>query len=181
MLSNNDLQNIGEKMNIPLSDSIGFKNELPKRIKPGVFYITNLEDDEDERGNNGGSHWVSFQVREPNNGNTNAAYFDSYGKPPPLIIKKAIKESFGDIPVWVNKKDVQSLVADTCGYWCLAFGHYVNDDRFRTKSLKRDAEEFVSFFDDLNESNNFMKNEWILKHFFMDKNNIGKSIELPTG
>ncbi len=181
MLSNDDLVMLGEKMGIPMADEIGFKSELPKRVKSNKFYITNLEDREDERGNNGGSHWVCFQCREGNNGSVGAVYFDSYGKQPPEIVKKVIHDTYGQIPIWVSKKDVQSLVADTCGYWCLAFGHYINDPRFRTSTIKKDAEEFCSFFEDLNESNNWYKNEFILKHFFLDKDEkLNKPITLPN-
>jgi len=180
MLSNEDLESLGQKMNIPLAENIGFKDNLPRKLKDDEFYITNLEDSEDERGNNGGTHWVSFQVRPSNNGSVNAVYYDSYGKQPPEIVKKCIRDTYGNIPIWHNKKDMQSLVADTCGYWCLAFGHYINDDRFRTRNIVRDAKEFCDFFEDLNHSNNWVKNEFLLKHFFLNKDEkLNKPITIP--
>jgi hypothetical protein len=65
-----------------------------------------------------------------------------------------------------NKKDIQSLMNSACGYYCLAFLHYINAYKSRTKDLYSDAEHFTDLFDDLNTSKDHLKNEFILKHFF---------------
>jgi hypothetical protein len=54
----------------------------------------------------------------------------------------------------------------------------VNDKRFASSSLKKDTEEFLSPFEDLNNSLDYKKNEWILKHFFLSKDKP-KQIPLP--
>lgn len=58
---------------------------------------------------------------------------------------------------------------NACGWYCCAFLHYINAWDHRTKDLYTDVETFMSYFDDLNTSIDWKKNEWILSQFFMDK------------
>jgi hypothetical protein len=86
---------------------------------------------------------------------------DSYG----TIYPEAVKQFIGrDIPY--TKKDIQSLMGNACGFFCLAFLHYINAYPQRTKDLYQDCEQFLDFFDDLNVSVDWKKNEFLLKHFF---------------
>ena len=177
MLTNSQVEMLAPKMGIPL-EFCGFKDLLPKKIKPNKYYMVNLEDGEGDDGElNKGSHWVGFQCRTSNNGHKGCVYFDSYGKGPPKVITKLIKENFGLTP-WYPTKDVQSLVNEACGWYQLAWAHFVNDKRFATNSLKKDTEEFLAPFEDLNHSLDYHKNEWILKHFFLSKDNP-KTVPLP--
>jgi len=89
---------------------------------------------------------------------------------------KIITEKFVGCSIPYSKKDLQSLVANTCGYWCLAFLHFTSSSDCRSGHLYSDAEGFCSMFDDLNESIDFKKNEWTLKHFFEPKD---KSLRKP--
>ena len=67
-----------------------------------------------------------------------------------------------------EEKDVQSLMnnACMCGYYCVAFLHYINAWQHRTKDLYADVDIFLHYFDDLNKSIDWKKNEYILKMFF---------------
>jgi len=176
MLTNDQIEKLASKMGVPL-EFCGFKDLLPKKIKPNRYYMINLEDADDEDGPNEGSHWTGFQVRKTNSGHTGAVYFDSYGKGPPQIVTKLIKDNFNITP-WYPKKDVQSIVNNACGFWQLAWAHFVNDKRFMSSSLKNDTNAFLEPFEDLNTSLDYQKNEWILKHFFMSKENPQK-VPLP--
>ncbi len=177
MLTNDQIETLAEKMNIPL-EFCGFKDMLPKKLKANKYYCVNLEDGMGDDGEmNQGSHWVGFQCRTTNNGHSGAVYFDSYGKGPPKIVTRLIKENFGVTP-WHPTKDVQSLVNNACGWYQLAWAHYVNDKRFASQSLKNDTMDFISPFEDLNTGLDYKKNEWILKHFFLSKDNP-KTVPLP--
>jgi hypothetical protein len=70
----------------------------------------------------------------------------------------------GEMPY--NKKDIQSLMNDACGWFCVAYLHFINAFPQRSGDLYDDTEGFLSLFDDLNTSCDFKKNEYILKHFF---------------
>lgn len=162
MLSNVEIEDLSKRMNIPL-EYVGYKDylkyELP--IKTNKSYIINLHDEDDE-GN--GSHWTAFQVNKYK-GDHQVIYFDPIGAPPPEYLKKIIKQQFNKYMNY-NTKNVQSIVADTCGYWCLGFLHWINNKRFTSGNLYIDTERFLAFFDDLNHVNDFQKNEFMLKQFF---------------
>ncbi len=181
MLTNTDIETLAPRMGIPLA-FCDFKDLLPKKIQGDKLYIINLEDEQDKetREINDGSHWVGFQVRTSHNGSKpQAYYFDSYGKPPPTSIVKAIKKTFNVAPSYTDK-DVQSMVADSCGWWQLAWAHFINDKRFVSDSLKADSELFLEPFNDLNKVNDYHYNEWLLKHFFQSKDPaLKKEIPVP--
>lgn len=167
MLSNIEIDALAKRMNIPL-EYIGYKDglkhELP--IKPNKSYILNMEDEDDD-GN--GSHWVAFQVNKNiKTKDFDVMYFDSMGQPPSEEIKKIIKKQFNKY-VNYSTKNVQSIVADTCGYWVLAWLHWINNKKFSTKNIFIDTEGFLEFFDDLNHITDHSKNEFMLKQFFLAK------------
>lgn len=182
MLTNSDIEKLAPRMGIPLA-FCDFKDMLPKKIEANKYYCINLEDEQDKESLaiNDGSHWTGFQVRTCNNGRRpEAVYFDSYGKPPPQIVTQRIKENF-DVPVWHPTKDVQSLVNNACGFYQLAWAHFINDPRFITNGgLKEDTEEFLKPFNDLNKTYDYQQNEFILKHFFQAKDPaLRREIDLP--
>jgi hypothetical protein len=87
---------------------------------------------------------------------------DPFGMPPPQIVQDFCKIK----KLSYNHKDIQSIVNSACGYYCLAFLHYINSFQHRTKDLYTDAEHFTDLFEDLAVSKDHLKNEFILKHFF---------------
>jgi hypothetical protein len=169
MLTDGQIKEIAPRMSIPL-EWIGFKSDLPSVIKPNRSYIVNLDNETDLDGDdNEGTHWTCFQVVETPNGKMEAIYFDSYGISPPEIVKSHIKKSFGITYIPYTTKDIQSLMSNACGYYCLAFLHFINGSPYRNGNLFDDVERFLSMFLDLNKSNDFKHNEYILKHFFLSK------------
>ena len=169
MLTNIQIEDLAGRMKIPL-EYVGFKSNLPTQIKPNKAYIINLDDEicEDTGIPSGGTHWTCFQVVEYPNGKKESIYFDSYGIAPPEIVKERIMSNF-KMTIPYNTKDIQSLMNEACGWYCLAFLHFINAYQNRRKQLYWDVEEFLSLFEDLNTSVDFKKNEYILKMFFQSE------------
>jgi hypothetical protein len=162
MLTDTDIKEIAVKMNVPLT-FCGFKDRLKKKpLEYNKSYIVNMEDSLDKEGKpNPGSHYVCFQVNKYPNGQKSSIYFDSFG----VVQPETITEYVGGIMPH-NDKDIQSLMNSACGWYCLAFLHYINSYQNRTGDLYTDARHFINLFDDLEKEHNHLKNEFILKHFF---------------
>lgn len=161
-LTDVQLWGLAKKMSVPLV-FCDFKDKLEdEKLEYNKSYIINMEDAFDEDGMpNSGSHYTCFQVNKYPNGKVQGIYFDSFGAPPPEIVKK-----FCGIGLPYNTKDIQSLMNSACGWYCLALLHYINAYEERTHDLYSDCENFTDMFDDLSKSCDHLKNEWILKHFF---------------
>jgi hypothetical protein len=169
-LTDLQIKELAKRMSIPL-EGVYFKNELPKTLKYNKSYIINLEDSIDEFGNeNDGTHWTFAQVNKSPNGKITSIYFDPYGQPPPNNVKESIMKASNMKSVPYSEKDIQSLMNNACGFYCLALGHFINASQFRVGDLYKDYDEFLEMFDDLNKSIDFKKNEFILKHFFRSSN-----------
>lgn len=165
MLTDKQVEDLANRLNIPLA-GVHFKDKIPKTIKTNHTYILNLQDSTTDEGElNTGTHWVLLQVNKTPNGKIKPFYFDSYGAPPPEIVKERIRKDFKEYTPY-NNKDIQSLMNNACGYYCLALSHYINTYKGRTGDLYSDIEHFLDLFDDLNESIDWKKNEYVLKMFF---------------
>jgi hypothetical protein len=180
MLTDIDLKDLSKKMDFPLA-GVFFKDELPRKLEYNTGYIINLDDSIDDEGNdNEGSHWTCLQVNKYPSGRVEPIFFDPYGAPPSESIKKFVQDNTGKkLPY--NEKDIQSLMNNACGFYCCAFLHYINNWEHRKKDLYDDVELFLSYFDDLNKSIDWKKNEYILKHFFQPKDvSLRKDIDVLT-
>jgi hypothetical protein len=166
-LTDSQIRELCVKMSIPLAENgILFKSEIPNKIKTNQSYFINLEDEYDGNGMlNNGSHWTCFQIQKYPNGKIAPMYFDPYGMPPPEEVKTAVMKQFKQkLPF--NTKDIQSMMANACGWYCCAYLHFINVFPQRSGDIYNDTEDFLDMFDDLNKSVDFKKNEYILKHFF---------------
>lgn len=164
-LTDGQIKELSNRMGIPLG-GIFFKNEL-EDIEFNKSYFINMQDSVDETGQlNPGTHWVFLQVNKYPSGEIAPFYFDSYGVAPPEDVKKAVEKLTKRKGLPYNKKDIQSLMNNACGFYCLALSHYINASRFRSGSLYKDIDEFLELFDDLNHSVDFKKNEFLLSNFF---------------
>ena len=165
-LTDRQIKDLAKRMNVPLADVV-FKDELPEPMQMNEVYVINLENMYDNHGNpNDGSHWTMAQIREYPNGKKEAIYFDPYGAPPPENVKKVMKESSGLNAIPHTKPDIQSLMNNACGFYVLAMAHFINSSQYRSGDFYEDITTFLDMFDDLNQSIDFKKNEYILKHFF---------------
>lgn len=169
MLSNVQVEDLAKRMGIRL-EAVCFKSELKDmKLKHNVGYIINLEDEFDEDGNpNEGSHYTCFQYNKypKKDCRDEYIYFDSYGVAPP----QEVLDFCGVKEMPYNTIDVQSLMCDACGWYCLSFLYYVNVFPGRTMDLYTDCEHYSSLFHDLNKTTNWKENEYILKMFFRSPN-----------
>jgi hypothetical protein len=179
-LTDTQIREMCVKMRIPLANKgIIFKDEIPAKMEYNKGYFINLEDEYDGNGMlNSGSHWTCFIIVKYPSGEIDPMYFDAYGMPPPEIVKDRMMKFCGKkIPF--NTKDIQSLMANACGWYCCAYLHYIFNYPHKTGDLYMDTEQFLSYFDDLNKSVDFKKNEYILKHFFQAEDpKLRKTIEV---
>ncbi len=165
-LTDTQITDLCKRMNVPLGD-ICFKNELPEVLEFNKGYFINLQDSIDQDGQaSPGTHWTFVECVKYPNDSKDAIYFDPYGVEAPENVKRVVKNTIGRQGLPCTKKDIQSLMNNACGYYCLAFAHYINSSIYRTSKLFNDVETFLSLFEDLNHSTDFKKNEYILKMFF---------------
>lgn len=176
MLSNVQVQDLAKRMGIRL-EGVYFKSQLKDmKLKHNVGYIINLEDEYDEKGErNDGSHYVCMQYNKypKKDYRDEYAYFDSYGCPPPEEVLKFCNVK--EMPY--NMIDVQSLMNDACGWYCLAFLYFINVFQGRSMNFYQDCEHFTSLFNDLNKTNDWKYNEWLLKQFFKSPNSKSTTME----
>lgn len=180
-LTDSQIEDLCQRMNIPLGD-ICFKDELPEELEFNKGYFINIQDSVDQDGKpSPGTHWTYVQCRKYPNNKTECMYFDSYGVAPPENVKRVVKQTMKKQGLPYNTKDIQSLMNNACGFYCLAFAHFINASKFRSNDLFRDTETFVSLFEDLNKSTDFKKNEYILKLFFRSEDpSLRKEIDVIT-
>lgn len=178
-LTDYQIKELAKRMSIPLADVV-FKDELESPLEYNKAYIINIEDSVDENGHpNDGTHWCYLQCNKYPLGKIESIYFDPYGAPPPESVKKAVKETTKQNGLPYTEVDIQSLMNNACGYYCLALGHFINASKFRSNDLYNDVNEFLNLFDDLNKSVDFKKNEYVLKHFFRSSDpKLRKEIEV---
>ena len=164
-LTDTQIKDLAKKMQIPLG-GVCFKDEIPK-LEFNKVYIINMEDSVDESGQlNPGTHWVMLEVAKCANEEICPIYFDPYGVGAPENVKKAVKKLCPNKHLVHTKKDIQSLMNNACGFYCLAMAHFINASKYRSGHIYDDVGQFLEFFDDLNVEVDFKKNEFILKQFF---------------
>jgi len=178
MLSNFDLDELVIKMGIPNFKGCFYKDTL-KKIEPSSSYIINLNSEFNEKNErNAGSHWVALITDDLKK----AIYMDSYGEKEPNEIRNLLK--CNQYKIAHTSKNIQSLMSNLCGFFCLAFIYFLTVSKYRTKNIINGASIFLGLFEDLEFTNDIYKNEWILSLFFTDKkskkllfdnNNIGMS------
>ena len=165
MLTDIQIKDLANRMQIPL-EGCYFKDELPRQLKFNKVYIINLQDSVTDDGDeNTGTHWTMAYIRETPNETKQPIFFDPYGAPPSENVKKIIEQSCNKKPPYTTK-DIQSLMNNACGFYCLGLAHFITASKYRTNDLYRDVDDFMDLFDDLNTSIDWKKNEYILKHFF---------------
>jgi hypothetical protein len=178
MLSNHDIDLLVEKLNIPNFKGCYYKDKL-KTIQPNSSYIINLNSELDEKGNvNKGSHWCCLVTDDMKQ----CIYFDSYGEREPVEIRNLLKSN--QYKIGHTSKNIQSLMSNLCGFFCLSFIYFLSVSKYRTKNIINDASIYLDLFEDLDKTNDIKKNEFILSLFFTDtksktlllgNNNIGMS------
>jgi hypothetical protein len=163
MLSNFDIDDLVVKMGIKNFKGCYYK-DLIKKIEPNSSYIINLNSEYDENDKrNGGSHWVALVIDD----NKKSIYFDPYGVDMPLEIKNLLKSN--QYKIYHTSKNIQSLMSNLCGFFCLGFIYFLTVSKQRTKDLLNDASIYIDLFEDLDKVDDVYKNEFILSLFFTDR------------
>jgi hypothetical protein len=163
MLSNHDINVLVEKLNIPNFRGCFYKDKFTK-IQPNSSYIINLNSELDVYGNrNKGSHWCCLVTDDMKQ----AIYFDSYGEREPNEIRNLLKSN--QYKLGHTSKNIQSLLSNLCGFFCLSFIYFLSISKFRTKNIINNAFIYLDLFEDLDRTNDVKKNEFILSLFFKDK------------
>jgi hypothetical protein len=163
MLSNYDLNDLVKKMSIPNFKGCFYKDTL-KKIQPNSSYILNLNSEFDTEGKrNNGSHWTALVTDDM----SRCLYFDSYGEAEPNEIRSLAKSN--QYKIGHTTKNIQSLMSNLCGFFCLAFINFLKVSKFKTGRIMNDASVFLDLFEDLDLVDDVYKNEFILSLFFTQK------------
>jgi hypothetical protein len=180
MLSNHDIDELVTKMGISNFKGCFYKDKLSK-IQPNSSYIINLNNELNEHNNrNTGSHWTCLITNDMKQ----AIYFDSYGEREPNEIRNLLKSK--QYSIAHTSKNIQSLMSNLCGFFCLSFIYFLSVSKFRTKNIIHDASIYLDLFEDLDKVDDVYKNEFVLSLFFTDtksktlllgNNNINMSID----
>lgn len=122
-LSNFDLIDIIKDMKLDKHfGGVHSKDQLPKELIRGKFYIINLQDHDE--GN--GTHWTVFYYNKP----LESIYFDSYGFIAPIDVQEKIN------PYIFNDKDIQDMDSTACGYFCVAFIKFLHNKINKKEAYK---------------------------------------------
>jgi len=116
VLSNFDIIKICEILDLPLI-FCSFKDlifDVPKNNRRNKFYIINLDNT-----NGIGTHWTCLSTFD-----NYIYYFDSFGLPPPTIIKK-FTNSIGEKKLYYNDYQYQSENSTICGWFCIGWLHHL--------------------------------------------------------
>ena len=137
MLSNYDLMEMAEHLNIKIDDICYKDNIIKNKKKRNLNIIINLQDEK----NGNGTHWTVLLKKDKK-----YIYYDSFGAQPPKVIKDYCKQNLG-----YNNYIIQNLNTDTCGYYCLAFIHFLRNHKGNIYELTND---FTNLFEDDTKMNN---------------------------
>ena len=141
-LSNFDLTDIITHMKLDKHfGGIYSKDQLPKELIRGKFYIINLQDH--DKGD--GTHWTAFYYNKP----LTSIYFDSYGFIAPQDVQNKIT------PYIFNDAEIQDFNSSACGYFCIAFIKFLHNKADKHEAYKT----FLKLF-----KLNTLKNDKILQH-----------------
>ena len=103
-LSNFELMEAVEKLNIPNFRGVFLRDTLPMKTKRIYCGILNLDDT-----SGGGTHWVAWYKM-----GKEKYYFDSYGVQPPEELIQYLQS-----PILYNTEQIQPRETVVCGHLCL--------------------------------------------------------------
>lgn len=109
-LSNYDILELAEKLEIPHFNGVFMRDTLPKKVlSRRECWILNHGSS-----NTDGTHWTALAKIE-----NVACYFDSFGKlPPPFEVIKYLGKN---VRLYYNAKKYQNFGTVICGHLCLRF------------------------------------------------------------
>jgi len=141
METNFQLEAACRRYSIPLV-ACANKNLLPRQLHEGGL-IVNMEDDEDANGRElAGTHWVSVYVEKGKKGKWSGAYFDSFGRAPPVAVQQYLRAT---VPYCLSTVDIQNINSGFCGKYCLLFLLFMS--RNRNVPFEQRFRNFLQLFD----------------------------------
>jgi hypothetical protein len=147
MLSNFDIENIADKLDLPIIGVFN-KDTLPREREIGSYFINMENSDAGD-----GTHWVYCKIfcddeRNGKNNNNNlvcrALYFDSFGVDMPKEIEEFLRP-FKPIPF--NNRQIQNINGTQCGWYCLCCD-WVLEHNQHSNSYIDDYNKFLNFWSD---------------------------------
>lgn len=150
VLSNIDITEICEKLNIPLVGVYTKDLLIGENIKNNSAYIINTLNS----GQNTIGHWVCIAIID-----TIGIYFDSFGKSMPKEVYEFMRPCSS---INYNNTKIQSLNESTCGWYCIGFLYYVFSNK---GDILRNAQNYCNLFNKKDKKTNhkvllnFMKNK----------------------
>lgn len=150
ILSNVDIEDLCKRFKLKLNACVS-KDALRFFPIENGGYVINL----DNMGNPG-SHWTSLYVRDDI-----AIYMDPFGVKYPKEIENYCK----GYNLIYNETQIQDIKQECCGYYCIAFLHYMMHNVNKTKNHDYFLNRFVSLFNNLT----FGSNDNVLQNYFRTK------------
>lgn len=148
MQTNYDLIEKLQKLKIPVN-GIYNKDKFTDLTPQQGFYIINLDDDTDSKGNQKqGTHWTGLYIEK-----NKAVYFDSFGFQAPRQVDFFLRKFK---PYMISQKEIQNIETTICGSYVLYFIYFMNNNR--GIELKSRFDKFLNLFSD-----NPQKNRKILQ------------------
>ena len=174
-LSDVQLTELAKRMKFTLN-GIYFADEIKCEDLRTGNYIINTSPQFDASGNqNLGTHWCVLVVTK-REGKIWIQYMDPFGVAPPENLKKIVDKKYRR-RINYTTKDIQSLMSSACGWFCCSYLHFIYNFPNRTKDILYDTAIWLDFFNDLTETSDYKKNEFVLKLFFQEKGKKFKGLE----
>ena len=145
-ITNIQIEDFARKLKLPII-GVFSKNQLPWKKEVGSYYV-NMEDA--DKGN--GTHWVMFKIFK----NHKVIYFDSFGFEMPKPVKEWLKPF---APIAINKRQIQDINSQLCGYYCLATDYYMTYD-CKTKDIFECYDDYLNTW-----TINTLDNDRLLKEY----------------
>lgn len=136
LTTNIELEQICYKFGINLI-SCCCKDDLPRQFHYGGF-IVNLANKGEP-----GTHWVAFYTEKSPKGKPTCVYFDSFGCGPSLSVQKYINPC---IPYTCNDNDIQNLESGWCGWYCIAFLEFMQNQKRNIPDINKRFKAFLYKF-----------------------------------
>jgi len=174
-LSNVQLTELAKRMKFTLN-GIYFADEITcQDLRPGNYIINTSPQFDDDGNQNPGTHWCVLLVCK-REGKIWIQYMDPFGVAPSENLKKIVEKKYKR-RINYTTKDIQSMMSSACGWFCCSYLHFLYNFPNRTKDILYDTAIWLDFFNDLNETTDCKKNEFILKLFFQEQGKKFKGLE----
>lgn len=151
LLSNFDLIEIANQYQLNVNEVLLQEEFIHIKPKDGA-YIVLIND-----GTGATGHWTAFIIRKKI-----CCYFDSFAVVPSMPIVRFLRR--GNYKVYCNNNDIQNYKSVTCGFYCLAFLHFMKYT-MPTAPLPVAMQHFTSLFKNDTRDNDFILQQYIKKNF----------------